>query len=110
MLFNIVFIFVDDFGWKDVSYNGFEYYDMLNIDWIVKKGFKFINGYVICQVCSFFWASIMMGKFLVWYGIIDYIGVWLDMIWRGVGCFIVFLLAKYDQVLNLVDMIFVEVL
>lgn len=65
ILFNIFFIFIDDFGWKDVSYNGFNFYVIFNIDWIVQEGFIFINGYVACQVCSFLWVSIMIGKFLV---------------------------------------------
>ncbi|MCR9052845.1 MAG: sulfatase-like hydrolase/transferase [Phaeodactylibacter xiamenensis] len=107
---NIVFILADDFGWKDASYNGSEYYETPNIDRIAKKGFKFTNGYATCQVCSPSRASIMTGKFPARHGITDYIGAWSDTIWRGAGRFTALLPAKYDQALNSADTTLAEVL
>jgi len=107
---NIVFILADDFGWKDVSYNGSNFYETPNIDRIAQEGFTFTNGYAACQVCSPSRASIMTGKFPARHGITDYIGAWSDTTWRGAGRFTALLPAKYDQALNSADTTLAEVL
>lgn len=58
---NIVFILIDDMGWKDIAANGSRYYKTPNIDRLAAEGVRFTNGYAACAVCSPSRASIMTG-------------------------------------------------
>ena len=49
---NVLFILVDDMGWKDLSNEGSDFYESPNVDRIAKEGMKFTRGYATCQVCS----------------------------------------------------------
>lgn len=60
---NVVFILVDDYGWKDVSYNGSTFYETPNIDKLASSGMAFTDGYAACPVCSPTRAAIMSGKY-----------------------------------------------
>ena len=60
---NIIFILADDFGWKDLSCMGSEYYETPNIDRLATQGMLFTNAYAACQVSSPSRASIMTGKY-----------------------------------------------
>lgn len=66
---NVVFILVDDFGWRDVSYDvgygysGSGYYETPNIDKLASEGMRFTDAYAACPVCSPTRASIMTGKY-----------------------------------------------
>lgn len=60
---NVVFILVDDYGWKDTSYNGSTFYETPNIDKLAATGMAFTNGYAACPVCSPTRAAIMSGKY-----------------------------------------------
>lgn len=60
---NVVFFLVDDFGWKDVSYNGSTFYETPNIDQLAATGMAFTDGYAACPVCSPTRAAIMSGKY-----------------------------------------------
>ncbi|MCR9099215.1 MAG: sulfatase [bacterium] len=100
---NIVFILADDFGWKDVSYNGSDYYETPNIDRIAKEGFCFTNGYAACQVCSPSRASIMTGKFPARHGITDWIGARTDTAWRSAGRNSQLLPPEYERSLSPAD-------
>ncbi len=60
---NIVFILIDDMGWKDVGFNGSTFYETPNIDRLAKEGMQFTNAYAACPVCSPTRASIMTGKY-----------------------------------------------
>jgi len=66
---NVVFILVDDFGWRDVSYDvgygysGSSYYETPNIDKLAGEGMRFTDAYAACPVCSPTRASIMTGKY-----------------------------------------------
>jgi arylsulfatase A-like enzyme len=100
---NIVFILADDFGWRDVSYNGSGYYETPNIDRIAQEGFTFTNGYATCQVCSPSRASIMTGKFPARHGITDWIGARADTAWRGAGRFNKLLPPEYERTLDAAD-------
>lgn len=51
--FNVVMIFVDDFGWFDIGCYGNDFVDILNIDWLVVWGICFIDFYVVGVVCFF---------------------------------------------------------
>ena len=60
---NILFILVDDLGWRDIGAFGSSFYETPNIDALARKGVKFTNAYAACPVCSPTRASIMTGKY-----------------------------------------------
>ncbi len=59
---NVVFILVDDMGWKDVGYQGSDYYLTPNVDKLATSGVRFTNAYAANPVCSPTRASIMTGR------------------------------------------------
>jgi arylsulfatase A-like enzyme len=60
---NVLFILVDDMGYKDLGCYGSTFYETPNIDKLAKSGTRFTNGYSACQVCSPSRAGIMTGKY-----------------------------------------------
>lgn len=60
---NVVFILIDDYGWKDTGYNGSTYYETPNIDRLASEGMRFTNGYAAAPVCTPTRAAIMTGKY-----------------------------------------------
>ncbi len=70
---NIIFILVDDLGWKDVVYMGSKFYETPNIDKLAGQGMIFTNAYAACAVCSPTRASIMTGRYLARLGLTDWI-------------------------------------
>lgn len=70
---NIIFILMDDLGWKDLSCYGSEFYETPNLDRLARQGMKFTNGYAACPVCSPTRASILTGKYPANVGVTDYI-------------------------------------
>ncbi len=79
---DILFIVVDDLGYKDVGFMGSDYYETPNIDRIATGGMIFTNGYATCAVCSPSRASLMTGKFTARHGITDWIGAPEGEGWR----------------------------
>ena len=79
---NVVFILVDDYGWRDVSLEGSTFYETPNIDRIGREGMRFAQGYAACQVCSPSRVSIMTGKFPARHGVTDYIGAPEGAAWK----------------------------
>ncbi|MFW6279377.1 MAG: sulfatase [Bacillota bacterium] len=71
---NIVFILLDDMGWKDIGCYGSEFYETPNIDRLAQEGMRFTDGYAACPVCSPTRASIMSGKYPATVGVTDWIG------------------------------------
>jgi arylsulfatase A-like enzyme len=59
---NIVMIVADDLGWKDLGYNGAEFFETPNIDRLAARGAIFSNAYAAGTVCSPTRASILSGK------------------------------------------------
>lgn len=59
---NIVFILIDDMGWKDISANGSKFYRTPNIDRLAAEGMRFTQAYAACAVCSPSRAAIMSGQ------------------------------------------------
>ena len=59
---NILFILVDDLGWKDLGCYGSNFYETPNIDKLSGEGMKFTDAYSACPVCSPTRASILTGK------------------------------------------------
>ncbi len=70
---NILFILIDDMGWRDLSCTGSEFYETPHIDRLREQGMMFSNGYAACPVCSPTRASIMTGKYPAGTGVTDYI-------------------------------------
>ncbi|GAB5406098.1 MAG: sulfatase [Aureliella sp.] len=61
---NIVFILVDDLGWRDVGVNNPDtFYETPNIDRLATSGTNFTNGYAANPVCSPTRYSIMTGRY-----------------------------------------------
>lgn len=49
---NVLFILVDDLGWKDLGVYGSEFYDTPNLDALAKQGIRFTDAYSAHPVCS----------------------------------------------------------
>jgi len=60
---NIIFILIDDLGWKDVGYHVSRLYETPNIDKLAEEGMRFSAAYAACPVCSPTRSSIMTGKY-----------------------------------------------
>ncbi len=71
---NIIFILIDDLGWKDLSIYKSEFYETPNIDSLSEDGVIFLNAYTASPLCSPTRASIMTGKYPARLGITNYIG------------------------------------
>jgi arylsulfatase A-like enzyme len=70
---NIVFILVDDLGWKDLGCYGSEFYDTPNLDDLAKRSVRFTDAYSASPVCSPTRAAIMTGKHPARVNITDWI-------------------------------------
>ncbi|MFX1481281.1 MAG: sulfatase, partial [Promethearchaeota archaeon] len=71
---NIVFILIDDMGWRDLGCYGSSFYETPNIDKLATQGMSFTNAYATCPVCSPTRASILTGKYPARIGLTNYIG------------------------------------
>lgn len=71
---NILFILIDDLGWRDLACYGSTFYETPNLDRLAAQGLQFTNAYASCPVCSPTRASIMTGKYPARVGITQYIG------------------------------------
>ena len=60
---NMVFLLIDDLGWKDLGCFGSSFYETPNIDKLASESMKFTDAYAACPVCSPTRASIMTGKY-----------------------------------------------
>ena len=60
---NIVFILIDDMGWRDVGFMGSEYYETPNIDRLAAAGMVFTNAYANGPNCAPTRASLMSGQY-----------------------------------------------
>lgn len=59
---NILFILIDDFGWKDVGYNGATFYETPCIDALADDSLRFDRAYTPSPMCSPTRVSILTGK------------------------------------------------
>ena len=60
---NILFIFLDDFGWKDTSYMGSDFYESPNIDKLASEGMVFTNAYSASANCAPARACMLSGQY-----------------------------------------------
>ena len=70
---NVVFIIVDDLGWKDLGCYGSEFYDTPNLDALAARSIQFTHAYAASPVCSPTRAAIQTGKHPVRVNITDWI-------------------------------------
>ena len=70
---NIIFILMDDMGWRDLGCTGSGFYETPNIDRLAAQGMTFTQAYAACPVCSPSRASIMSGKYPARLGVTDWI-------------------------------------
>lgn len=70
---NVVFILVDDLGWKDLGCYGSNFHETPNIDRLAAQGNLFTNAYTPNPVCSPTRAALMTGKYPSRIGITDWI-------------------------------------
>jgi len=59
---NILFILIDDMGWKDISIAGSSYFETPNIDKLALQGVRFLNAYSPAPVCTPSRGAIFSGK------------------------------------------------
>lgn len=59
---NIIYINVDDLGWKDVGYMGSTYFETPNIDKLSKEGMIFTQGYAAGANCAPSRACLISGQ------------------------------------------------
>lgn len=60
---NILFIYLDDFGWRDTSYSGSDFYETPNIDKLANGGMTFNNAYAAAANCAPSRASMITGTY-----------------------------------------------
>lgn len=70
---NIVMVFIDDMGFRDLSYSGSTFYETPNIDALCREGMRFDRGYAACPVCSPSRASLLTGRHPARVGVTDWI-------------------------------------
>lgn len=70
---NILFILVDDLGWRDTGFYGSSFYETPNIDKLCSESLTFTDAYAACPVCSPTRASILTGKYPATVGVTNYI-------------------------------------
>ena len=60
---NILFIYLDDYGWKDASYMGSDFYETPHIDRLVSKGMIFTDAYSCAANCAPARACLLSGQY-----------------------------------------------
>jgi arylsulfatase A-like enzyme len=66
---NIVLIFADDLGWKDVGYKGSDFMETPNIDRLAKEGMVFTAGYAAAGNCAPSRACLISGNYTPRHGV-----------------------------------------
>ncbi len=60
---NILFVFLDDFGWKDTTYMGSDFYETPNLDKLASEGMIFTNAYSCAANCAPARACLLSGQY-----------------------------------------------
>ena len=60
---NILFIFLDDFGWKDTSYMGSDFYETPHLDKLAAGGMVFTDAYSCASNCAPARACLLSGQY-----------------------------------------------
>ena len=70
---NIIFILIDDMGWKDLGCYGIDFYETPAIDALANNGVRFTQAYAAHSVCSPTRASILTGCYPARVGVTSFI-------------------------------------
>ena len=60
---NILFIYLDDFGWKDAGFMGSDFFETPNIDRMANQGMVFTNAYSCAANCAPARACLLTGQY-----------------------------------------------
>ena len=60
---NILFIFLDDFGWRDTGYMGSDFYETPHLDKLASEGMIFTNAYSGAANCAPARACLLSGQY-----------------------------------------------
>lgn len=60
---NIVLIYVDDLGWRDLAVQGSAYYETPNVDRLAADGVRFTDGYANAPNCAPSRAALLSGQY-----------------------------------------------
>ncbi|OYP37502.1 sulfatase [Rhodopirellula sp. MGV] len=60
---NVLFIFLDDFGWRDAGFMGSDFYETPHLDSLAAKGMVFTNAYAAAANCAPSRASLLSGQY-----------------------------------------------
>lgn len=66
---NIILIFADDLGWKDVGYQGSDFMETPVLDALAKEGMVFTNGYAAAGNCAPSRACMLSGTYTPRHGV-----------------------------------------
>ena len=66
---NILFILIDDMGWKDVGFMGSDFYETPNVDKLSKQGMVFTNAYANAPNCAPTRTCLISGQYTPRHGI-----------------------------------------
>lgn len=66
---NIVFIYIDDMGWRDVGFMGSRYYETPNIDRLARQAMVFTNAYANAPNCAPSRACLLSGQYSPRHGV-----------------------------------------
>jgi arylsulfatase A-like enzyme len=66
---NIVFIFIDDLGWRDLGCYGSKYYETPNIDKLAGQGMRFTSAYSNAPNCAPTRACLISGQYTPRHGV-----------------------------------------
>lgn len=73
--FNILFVLVDDLGWKDLGSYGNRFIETPHADRLAAQGMRFTDAYAASPVCSPTRASLLTGQYPARIGMYEVIGL-----------------------------------
>lgn len=60
---NVLFVYLDDFGWKDTGYMGSDFFETPNIDRLASNGMIFTDAYSCASNCAPARACLLSGQY-----------------------------------------------
>ena len=60
---NVLFIFMDDYGWKDLGFMGSDFYETPNLDRLASEGMIFTDAYSSAANCAPARACLLSGQY-----------------------------------------------
>lgn len=60
---NLLFVYLDDFGWRDAGFMGSDFYETPHLDRLAAKGMIFTDAYSAAANCAPARASLMSGQY-----------------------------------------------